>query len=208
MCAYKEHFPLLCTHPQMVYLDSAATTQKPAYVLEGVHHYLTHEYANIHRGWYDLSAKSEELYRQARKKCSLLLNAQDDEIIFTSGSTGASNLLVQSLVLSQMVRPGDQIILARSNHHSSILPRQLLGDQAGCTIVWRDVDEQGMLDLDELRQLCATSKVRALVLPHVSNVLGQIEDIAAVRALVGEEVLLIVDASQSIAHIPVDVHAL
>ncbi len=97
---FKKDFPLLVNHPETIYLDSAATAQKPSYVIDEVTHYLCHDYANIHRGRYDLSVASEELYWQARKKVAALINGRDDEVIFTSNSTGASNLLIQSLTLS------------------------------------------------------------------------------------------------------------
>jgi cysteine desulfurase / selenocysteine lyase len=113
----------------LLYLDGAATTPKPSFVIDGVNHFLTHSYANIHRGVYGLSLESERLYRACKEKVAQWINAAVDEIVFTQSSTGSSNMLIDMLRKSKRIQNNDVILLSIAEHHANIVPRQMLCDE-------------------------------------------------------------------------------
>lgn len=204
----KKDFPIFENNPWIVYLDSAASTQKPAYVLEWVKRYLENDYANIHRWWYGLSQKSEDRYWKSRQKVAQWLHCSDDEVIFTANSTDSSNKLVQSLAYSWWINKDDAIILCSWDHHANIVPWQIASERVGFEIIWIDVDSDGYIDFAMLKELVESDrweKIRCVSIGHVSNVLGVINDINQIRPIVWDDCLIVVDASQSIAHIRIDV---
>lgn len=196
-------FPIFANNPWLVYLDSAATTQKPSYVINGITQYLEHDYANIHRGRYSLSERSEEMYWETRKKVASFIWAEAAELVFCANSTAASNLLIQSLLTSDMLQAGDTILLSPLEHHANIVPWQMAVEQVGCMIERMDLTEDLSLDMFSLQQKAQKAKIVSIA--HVSNVTGEIFDLQHIQSLLPETSLFVVDASQSAPHIPLDV---
>jgi cysteine desulfurase/selenocysteine lyase len=207
----RRQFPFFQPHPEMrslIYLDNAATTQKPYGVLDALMNFYAHHNANVHRGAYGVGAKASELFEAARERVARFLNAREPaEIIFTRGTTESINLVAASWGGSQL-REGDEIILSEMEHHANILPWMQIARAKGARIVvWRITDE-GRLDLDELRRLI-TERTRMVAVTHISNVLGTINPVADICRIAHEAgALCLVDAAQSAAHLPLDVQAL
>jgi cysteine desulfurase / selenocysteine lyase len=207
----RRQFPFFQPHPEMrslIYLDNAATTQKPYAVLDALMNFYAHHNANVHRGEYGVGAKASELFEAARERVARFLNAREPaEIIFTRGTTESINLVAASWGGSQL-REGDEIILSEMEHHANILPWMQIARAKGARIVvWRITDE-GRLDLDELRRLI-TERTRMVAVTHISNVLGTINPVADICRIAHEAgALCLVDAAQSAAHLPLDVQAL
>jgi len=209
----KWDFPLFANNPWLVYLDSAATLQKPSYVIDGVKHYLEHDYANIHRGRYSLSEKSEELFWQSRKKVADFINASDEsEIIFTSNATDSANKLVQSLCVSGILGERDKVLISSAEHHANIVPWQMWAERYGYDIEFFAMTSDGQIDIQDFQQKYDRN-VKAIAISLVSNVLGTIVDIwqnSPIANFLESEIkpLLIIDASQAVPHMKVDVQTL
>jgi cysteine desulfurase/selenocysteine lyase len=207
----RRQFPFFQPHPEMrslIYLDNAATTQKPYAVLDALMNFYAHHNANVHRGAYGVGAKASELFEAARERVARFLNARESaEIIFTRGTTESINLVAASWGGSQL-REGDEIIVSEMEHHANILPWMQIARAKGARIVvWRITDE-GRLDMDELRRLI-TERTRMVAVTHISNVLGTINPVADICRIAHEAgALCMVDAAQSAAHLPLDVQAL
>jgi cysteine desulfurase/selenocysteine lyase len=207
----RRQFPFFQPHPEMrslIYLDNAATTQKPYAVLDALMNFYAHHNANVHRGAYGVGAKASELFEAARERVARFLNARESaEIIFTRGTTESINLVAASWGGSQL-REGDEIIVSEMEHHANILPWMQIARAKGARIVvWRITDE-GRLDLDELHRLI-TERTRMVAVTHISNVLGTINPVADICRIAHEAgALCLVDAAQSAAHLPLDVQAL
>ena len=201
---WKKLFPIFDKHPEIVYLDNAATTQKPKAVIQWVSDYIKDSYANIHRGLYPLSDKSEELYYQSKCALAELINAKPSDIIYSYNSTYCLNLLAQSLVNSKILWKWDKVLLWIWEHHSNILPRQTLSN-----IFWFDIEfinetSNFQIDWEDFNKKF-NKKVKVVSFSHVSNVTWQIMDIEKVREKIWENVFFIVDWSQSVPHIPIDI---
>jgi cysteine desulfurase/selenocysteine lyase len=202
-------FPLLaqtaCLGEQLVYLDYAATSQKPRQVLEALQHYYAHDNANVHRGAHQLSARATEGFEAARGKVAAFIGAASPrEIVFTRNASEAINLVARSWGEANL-KPGDEILLTVMEHHSNLVPWQLLAARTGCVLRHAGLTETGELDLDDLRSQI-TGRTRLVSLVQVSNTLGclnPIDVIAPLAHAVGA--LLLVDACQSLPHLPVDV---
>jgi cysteine desulfurase / selenocysteine lyase len=204
-------FPIL-TQPfhgrPLVYLDSAATSQKPTPVIESESRYYRDENANVHRGVYALSVEATEAYEAARERVARFLHAKSaDEIVFVRGTTEAINLVATSLGRGYLHR-GDRVLATVMEHHSNIVPWHFLRDHPGIELDFFDIDDEGRLRLDELdRRLDARTKV--VTLTHVSNVLGTVNPVREVAERAhAAGALVVVDAAQSAPHRPIDVHAL
>jgi cysteine desulfurase / selenocysteine lyase len=209
--AVRRDFPILQTRMNgrpLVYLDNAATTQKPQAVIDAITHYYTHDNANIHRGVYALSQRATSAYEQARKKVARFINAPDAACcIFTRGTTEGINLVASSWARTQL-RQGDEILIGEMEHHSNIVPWQLAAEATGATIRVIPMDEQGELRLEALDDL-VSPRTKLVAIQQVSNALGTIqpvEQIVARAKAVGARVLL--DGAQWVAHQPTDVEAL
>jgi cysteine desulfurase / selenocysteine lyase len=204
-------FPLLARtfhgHP-LIYLDSAATSQKPRAVLEALQNYYTHDNANPHRGVYALSVEATDAYEGARARVAKFLNAPDPNgVVFVRGTTEALNLVASCLGQS-FLQPGDRVLATVMEHHSNLVPWAFLRDRLGVHIDYLDIDDDGELRLDELDHLL-TPRTKVVTLTHVSNVLGTINpvrEIADRAHAAGAKV--VVDAAQSAPHRKVDVQAL
>ncbi len=189
----------------LVYLDSAATSQKPTRVLEAVEEYYRHENANVHRGVYALSVEATDAYEGARARVARFLGARSpDEIVFVRGTTEALNLVASSLGRGYLGR-GDLVVSTVMEHHSNIVPWHLLRERPGIRLEFVGIDDDGRLRLDELDRLLAEHP-KVVTLTHLSNVLGTsnpVREIAERAHAVGARV--VVDAAQSAPHEPIDV---
>jgi len=202
-------FPLLaqtaCLGEPLIYLDHAATSQKPRQVLEALQHYYAHDNANVHRGAHQLSARATEGFEAARGKAAAFIGAASPrEIVFTRNASEAINLVARSWGEANL-KPGDEILLTVMEHHSNLVPWQLLAARTGCVLRHASLTETGELDLEDLRsQISGRTKLVSLV--QVSNTLGCLNPIAAIAPLAhAAGALLLVDACQSLPHLPVDV---
>lgn len=207
----RQQFPFFQPHPEMrsvVYLDNAATTQKPYAVIEAVSNFWAHHNANVHRGGHGVGAKASEMYEAARARVAQFINAREPaEIVFTRGTTEAINLVATSWG-EAFLQAGDEIIVTEMEHHANLLPWMRLAEQRGAHLkVWR-ITEDGWLNLDELEHLL-TERTRLVAVSHISNVLGTVNPVAAIcRRAHAAGALCLVDAAQSIPHMPVDVQAI
>lgn len=207
----RDDFPILrrTMHDKpLVYLDNAATTQKPQAVIDTLLQYYGAQNANIHRGVYKLSVKATELYEEARRKVRRFLNASRvEEIVFTGGTTDAINLVAQSYVRPR-VGKGDEILLTEMEHHSNIVPWQLLCEQTGATLKVVPINDVGELEMDRYHDLLSP-KTKFVAISHVSNALGTINPITDMIAAAHEQnVPVLIDGAQGVPHLPVDVTAL
>jgi cysteine desulfurase / selenocysteine lyase len=192
----------------LVFLDTAASAQKPNAVIETLTSVLRHDYANIHRGVYDLSQRATELHEGARRKAQALLNAADSrEIVFTRNATEGINLVAQSFVRPRL-RPGDQVLITGMEHHANIVPWQLLAEQAGLELVAAPINDDGELLLDAFEALI-TERTKLVSVTWVSNALGTINPVHEIVALAHRRgVPVLLDAAQAVQHLPVDVQDL
>ncbi len=201
-------FPILCEqahgHP-LIYFDSAATSQKPRAVIEALRNFYEHENANVHRGLHTLSSRATEAYEKARKRVAEYIGAASaDEIIFTRGTTESINLVAQAWG-GKFIREGDVILLTEMEHHSNLVPWQLLAERTGARLRFVPVLDDGTLDLAQLPKLL-TQEVKLFAFTHISNSLGTINPVAELcekAHAVGA--LTLVDAAQSVGHLPINV---
>ncbi|MFC3193769.1 aminotransferase class V-fold PLP-dependent enzyme [Marinicella sediminis] len=207
----REQFPGLqqTVHGKpLVYLDNAATAQRPQRVLDAIMDYYLHHNANIHRGVHSLSESATALYEQARQSLARLLNAPSDKnLIFVRGCTEGVNLVAQTFVRSR-IQAGDEILISHLEHHSNIVPWQILCEQTGAVLKVIPMNDQGELQLDQLDQLL-TEKTRFMSVVHVSNALGTINPVKKMIAMAHDKgVPVLVDGAQAMPHLPVDVQDL
>jgi cysteine desulfurase/selenocysteine lyase len=193
----------------LVYLDNAASAQKPEAVIEAMNRLMREDYANVHRGLHYLANASTEAYEGARESARRFLNAAHlEEIIFTRSSTGALNTVASSLGRHLQIQEGDEIILSILEHHSNIVPWHYWRERHGAVIKWAPVDEDGNFLIEEFESLI-TPRTKVAALTHMSNAIGTILPIAEIAAILkGYGIPLVVDGSQSAVHLPVDVQAL
>jgi cysteine desulfurase/selenocysteine lyase len=207
----REDFPILREHVHgkpLVYLDNANTTQKPSAVLDALDHYYRHDNANIHRATHLLSERATRAYEGARTKAQRLINAGSTrEVVFTKGTTDGINLVAQSWARTHL-KPGDEILVTWMEHHSNIVPWQLVCEQTGAVLKVAPITDAGELDVEAFRaRLTGRTKLAAMV--HVSNALGTINPVAGlVAAARAAGAVTLVDGAQAVPHLPVDVQAL
>lgn len=211
IAAIRRDFPILhqmVNGKPLVYLDNAASSQRPKSVIEAVSRYYEHDHANVHRGVHTLSQRATDAYEGARETIRRFINARDTkEIVFVRGTTEAVNLVAQSF-LRPGFQPGDEILISALEHHANIVPWQLLREQVGAVLKIIPINEQGEVDFVEFEKLIGP-RTRLLALAHVSNALGTIvpvEKFIAVAKQHGVPVLL--DGAQAVPHTAVDVQAL
>lgn len=192
----------------LIYLDSAASSQKPAAVLKVLDDYYRRYNANVHRGVHTLSEEATMAYEGAREKFARFINAgSTKEIIFTGGTTAGINLVAQSWGRTNL-GPGDEVLITEMEHHSNIVPWQILRDQLGFTLRYIPITNEGLLDLSQLDALL-TERTKLLSFVHASNVLGTVNPVdTLVKAARGVDAKVLIDGAQSIPHMPVDVQAL
>jgi cysteine desulfurase / selenocysteine lyase len=209
--AIREDFPILHekAHGQpLIYFDNAATSQKPRSVLDALRRYYEHNNANVHRGLHELSSRATEAYEGSRRRVADFLGAASpDEIVFTRGTTESINLVAQAWG-GKFLREGDVILLTEMEHHSNLVPWQLLAERTGVRLRFVRVHDDGTLALEQLSSLL-TREVKLFAFTHVSNSLGTINPVAHLcekaRAI---GALTLVDAAQSVGHVPINVREL
>jgi cysteine desulfurase/selenocysteine lyase len=209
--AVRRDFPVLHQtihgHP-LAYLDNAASSQRPQSVIDAVRHYEEHDHANVHRGVHTLSQRATDAYEGAREKLRSFINAEStEEIVFVRGTTEAINLVAQSYGRSQL-QAGDEILISTMEHHSNIVPWQLLAEQTGVRLKVIPINQRGELELDTLDELLG-GRTRLLSIVHISNALGTINP---VKTLIGKAhargIPVLLDAAQAAPHTAIDVQAL
>jgi cysteine desulfurase / selenocysteine lyase len=204
----RRDFPIFERNPGLVFLDTAASAQKPKPVIDGVAEFFRTDYANVHRGVYRLSAASTDQYEKARETVRRFINAAHaDEIVFVRGTTEAINLVAYSWG-AKFLQAGDEIVLSELEHHSNIVPWQLLRDRIGFKILAAPIDAGGGIDLAAFERLL-TPRTKLVAITHISNVTGHVVPVDAVIRLAharGAKVLL--DGAQAAPRLPVDVQAL
>ena len=208
--AIRAEFPILSrevNNKPLVYLDNAASAQKPNAVIDAISDQARTAYANVHRGIHTLANETTEAYEAAREKIRAFINAGSvNEVIFTKGGTEAINLVANGI--ADEIQPGDEIVLSIMEHHSNIVPWHFLRERRGAVLKWVDVDDTGALDMAGL-QAALSEKTRMVAITHMSNVLGTVTDAAEITRMahaVGAEVLF--DGCQAGVHLDVDVQAL
>ena len=194
-------------HP-LVYLDSAASAQQPTAVINAVANYHRHDHANVHRGVHALSHRATEAYEGARDKLQSFINAANrSEIILTSGTTESINLVAQSFCRPR-IGPGDKILVTQLEHHSNLVPWQLVCEQTGAELLVAPIDESGQINLDVLRAQM-TADVVLLAIGHVSNALGTVNPIKEIIGWARQyDITVLVDGAQGVPHMAVDVQDL
>jgi cysteine desulfurase/selenocysteine lyase len=207
----RRDFPILHQkvngHP-LVYLDNAATTQKPLAMIDAVRRHYSQDCANIHRGVHQLSVRSTAQYEQARGKVQRFIGAaRSEEIIFVRGTTEGINLVAQTHGRTQL-GPGDEILISTMEHHSNIVPWQILCEQTGAVLKVVPIHDDGALDMDAYRKLLGPA-TRIVAMVHVSNALGTENPVADICALAHEfGAVVVIDGAQAVPHMAVDVRAL
>src|SRR6201747_1735972 len=204
----REDFPILAMQvygKPLVYLDNAASAQKPKAVLDRIQKAYTSEYANVHRGLHYLANAATEAYEGAREKVRAYLNAsRSEEIVFTRNPTEAINLVAYTFG-RERIQPGDEIVLSIMEHHSNIVPWHFLRERHGAVIKWAPVDEDGNFLIDEFEKLL-TPRTKMVAITHMSNMLGTLVPVKEVVKLAkARGIPVLVDGSQAAVHIDVDV---
>ncbi|MFN3584634.1 aminotransferase class V-fold PLP-dependent enzyme [Phenylobacterium sp.] len=204
--AIRAEFPILQRQVHgkpLVYLDSAASAQKPRAVIEAMTRAMEHSYANVHRGLHTLANETTDAYEAARRKVAAFIGADEGEIVFTKGGTEAVNLVAAGLGAG--LEPGDEVVISEMEHHANIVPWHFLRERQGVVLKWVRVTDDGALDLDHFQSLLGP-RTKVVALSHMSNVLGTInpaKDLARMAHEAGARVLF--DGCQAIVHKPVDV---
>jgi len=216
--ALRRDFPLL-QREGLVYLDSTATSQRPRQVLDAEVAYVEHEHAAVHRGAHTLAAEATERFEEARGTVAAFIGADDDEVVWTSGATAALNLVAGAIGNASAgrggaeadrfrLREGDEVVVTELEHHADLVPWQELALRTGATLRWIPVDDDGALRMDEAARIVGP-RTRVLAFSHVSNVLGAVNPVADLVALAREHgALTVLDACQSVPHLPFDVRTL
>ncbi len=203
---FRSDFPIFQTHPDLVFLDSASSAQKPQQVIDAMSNYLSTNYSNIHRGAYDLSMESSLLYEKAKKAVAEKLSARADEIVFTYNATYAFNFLSRSLVKSGLLWRWDTVLLSKVDHHANIVPWQILAEEYGIIIDWVDLHDDGTIDYDSLASKFPHAKV--LSITGASNVTGEVLDLDRVKSMfdtLSTRPIFVLDGSQRFPHMATDV---
>lgn len=208
---YKNDFPILDQKvygKPLTFLDSGVTSQKPQCVIDAINYYYTNDNSNVHRGVYQLSERATLAYEKTRKKIQAMLNASDiREIIFTSGTTESINLVAHSYGRANF-RTGDEVILSAMEHHSNIVPWQILKEEIGINLRIIPISDDGEIDLVAYQKLFSP-QTKMVSIIHVSNVLGTINPIKQMIAIAHQHsVPVLIDGAQAFPHMPVDLQAL
>ena len=207
----RRDFPILAQHVNgrpLVYLDNAASGQRPLAVLRAVEHYETHTHANVHRGVHALSQAATDAFEGARERARRFINARSSrEIVFVRGTTEGINLVAQSFGRSRLGK-GDEILISALEHHANIVPWQMVCEQTGCTLKVAPINRRGEVELEPLLDLL-NARTRLVAVAHVSNALGTVVPVERIaQAAHSCGALVLIDGAQAVAHSPIDVRAL
>ncbi|MGB5625984.1 MAG: cysteine desulfurase [Woeseiaceae bacterium] len=208
---WRDDFPILSQSingQPLVYLDSAASAQQPASVIDAVARYQREDHANVHRGVHTLSHRATDAFEGARDKIRDFINAANrSEIVLTSGTTESINLVAQSFCRPR-IGPGDKIVITHLEHHANIVPWQLVCEQTGAELIVAPIDDEGQLELDSLWSVL-TDDVFLLAIGHVSNALGTVNPVKKIIAKARKRgIPVLIDGAQGVPHVPVDVQDL
>lgn len=212
VAAVRRDFPILdqtVDGKPLVYLDNAASSQKPRQVIDAISAYYLRDHANVHRGVHELARRATEAYESSRERVARWLNAADShELVWTRGTSEALNLVAFSIGRAR-VGHGDEIVISEMEHHSNLVPWQLLAERNGARLRYVGLTDDGHLDLDQLAALLGP-RTRVVSLSHVSNALGTINPVRRIGTLVREEsdAVYILDGAQGAPHLPIDVQEL
>lgn len=207
----REQFPILHQeingHP-LVYLDSAATSQKPRAVIDAVKHYYEYENSNVHRGVHTLGSRATDAYEGAREKVAKFINARrTQEIIFTRGTTTALNLVASSYARANC-KEGDEIVLTQMEHHSNLIPWQQVAKETGATLKYIPLQPDGHIELSDVEQTI-TNKTKIVAIAYVSNVMGIVHPVKQIAEIAHRNgAVIVVDGAQSTPHMKIDVQDL
>lgn len=204
----RQDFPILfqeVNDEPLVYLDNAATTQKPKAVLDALKDYYEHENANVHRGVHTLAERATHSYEAAREKVRSFINASETaEVLFTRGTTTSLNWVARSFG-EQFIHEGDEILISYMEHHSNVIPWQQLAKKTGASLKYIELTEEGFLDMKKAKELI-NSNTKIVSIAHVSNVLGVINPVEELAQMIHEQGgILVVDGAQSTPHMAIDV---
>ena len=189
----------------LVYLDNASTTQKPYTVIDSITDFYSNYNSNIHRAVYQLAEEATKMYEQSREKIAKFINARPEEIIFTRNTTESINLIAHSWARLNL-KKDDGIAITEIEHHSNIVPWQILSQEIGTRLEYVGIDENGFLDLEHMIELISSKKIKLVSLSHMSNVLGTIVPIERIIRIAHENgIPVMVDGAQSVPHMPVNV---
>jgi cysteine desulfurase/selenocysteine lyase len=210
VAALRGDFPILSRRVHgkpLVYLDSAASAQKPAAVIDAMADFQRTSYANVHRGLHTLANEATQAFEETRAKVAAFVNAGSvEEIVFTKGATEAINLVAHGV--SARLKPGDEIVVSEMEHHANIVPWHMAAERTGARLLWAPILPDGRLDMGALTDLVGP-RTRVVALSHMSNVLGTRNDLAAIVALArAVGALTLIDGCQGVVHEPVDVRAI
>lgn len=210
----RPQFPILETSVHgkpLIYLDNAATTQKPLAVLDATRNYYETQNANVHRGSHYLSQLATEAHEEARETVARFINAPETaEVLFTSGCTMGINLAADTIAKSGMIQPGDEVILSASEHHSNIVPWQMLCERTGAVLKVIPLTPGRTLDMEEYKKLLSP-RTRIVAVGHVSNTLGTVNPVQEITALAKRnrpDTIVLIDGAQAVPHMKVDVQEL
>ncbi len=207
MKTIKNHFPIFKNNPDLVYLDSSASSQKPQVVIDAVSEFYTNQYANIHRGIYDLSQNATDRYEEVREKVAQFIGARHvSEIVLTSGTTEALNLVAFGWAKKKLQK-GDIVVLSEMEHHSNIVPWLVLKKEIGIELVYLPMTKDFKLDYKKIAD-APQERIKLISLTHASNVLGTInplEEIISYFKKINPDMKICIDAAQSVPHMPVNV---
>ena len=199
----KALFPMYTKHPDLIYLDSSATSLKPQYVLDKMNEYYSDYGVNIHRGVYNLSYIATDKYDEARQNIASFLNADFQEIVFTKNVTEALNKA--ALMFSEFLSPGDEVITTELEHHSSMLPWQVISKNKKLKLTYLPLTKEGRITVENFKKII-TNKTRIIALTYVSNTMGYMTDIKEITKIAHEHnIVVIVDAAQAVPHLKIDV---
>jgi len=204
----RREFPIFERNPGLVFLDSGASAQKPRQVIDGIAEFYRSDYANVHRGVYQLSARSTDRFEEARESVRAFLNAAAErEIVFVRGATEAINLVAQSWGPAHL-KPDDEVVISDLEHHSNLVPWQMLCQRVAARLVVAPTDDTGEFDLAQFESLLSP-RTRLVAVTHVSNVTGALLPVARIVELAhARGALVLVDGCQAVPRMPVDVQAL
>ena len=204
----RNDFPILrkkINGKDLVYLDNASTTQKPYTVIDSITDFYSNYNSNIHRAVYQLAEEATKMYEQSREKIANFINACPEEIIFTRNTTESINLIAHSWARLNL-KKDDGVAITEIEHHSNIVPWQILSQEIGTRLEYVGIDENGFVDLEHMIELISSKKIKLVSLSHMSNVLGTIVPIERIIRIAHENgIPVIVDGAQSVPHMPVNV---
>jgi len=208
----RKEFPILSrtvNGKPLVYLDNAATTQKPQIVIDALNHYYTYDNANIHRGLYFLSELATEQYESARLKVKEFINAMSaSEIIFVKGTTEAINLVASTLCRTKFLKEGDEVIISNMEHHANIVPWQLIRDRKRINLKVVPINDNGELNFEAFERMI-TTKTKLVSIVHISNSLGTINPIKKIIDVAhSQNIPVLIDGAQAVPHFKIDVQEL